>query len=301
MKPSFVRFMVVLVVMSGLQVMAQTPNTTEQQKGITGIETFQGTLNTADKVFKLDSNIGYDFNQHFGMFAGIPVYFSNASATTSSTGIGTTSTNAGTNSGIGNLYLGLALRAPNPALNYASTITAGAPTGSRKVGLSTGRANVEWSNHFDHSFDKFTPFLDAGLGNGVFDTARVTHPFTSLGATGQFEEGAEYEMVHHFAVGGSGYHDVPFGNQKVYSKLLKQGQIKSGGPRAHSGVFENSAFASGNGLTRENGVNTWVAFEPNPFWRAQVGYSRSVTFALNSFEFNLGLNVGKMLRSNKGQ
>ena len=285
------------VVITALPLTAQTPSGASFDKGFTEIESIQGTLNSSDKVIKLDSTVGYDFNKHFGVYGGLPVYFASLSSTTTGT-TGTTTTSK-TNAGVGNIYLGMAFRAPNPALNYGSTITAGAPTGSTKKGLSSGRGTIDWSNHFDRSFARFTPFLDAGLGNTVPDSIRVTRAFTSLGAVGHFEEGAELELVRHFAIGGSGYEITPFGNQKVYSKLVQKGQ--TGGTSSKHGVFQNSFFASGNDLTRENGVSTWLAFEPSKVVRAELGYSRSVTFAQNSFSFNLGVNVGKLLRSPRSQ
>src|SRR5215472_14555490 len=284
------------VVITALPLTAQTPSGASFDKGFTEIESIQGTLNSSDKVIKLDSTVGYDFNKHFGVYGGLPVYFASLSSTTTGT-TGTTTTSK-TNAGVGNFYLGMAFRAPNPALNYGSTITAGAPTGSTKKGLSSGRGTIDWSNHFDRSFARFTPFLDAGLGNTVPDSIRVTRAFTSLGAVGHFEEGAELELVRHFAVGGSGYEITPFGNQKVFSKLVQQGQTGTTSGKS-KGVFQTTFSASGNDLTRENGVSTWVAFEPNQMVRAQLGYTRSVTFAYNSFTFNLGLNLGKMVRKNE--
>ena len=291
----FVFFLVAVAMSSPLGAQTQASTT---DGGFTEIETFQGTVNSSDKLMKIDSTAGYDFNKHFGVFSGLPIYFSSVSGGTTS---GTSASTSGNSSaGIGNFYLGIALRAPNPRLNYGSTITAGVPTGSTKKGLSSGRGTVDWANHFDHSFSSFTPFLDAGLANTVPDSIRVVRPFTSLGAVGHFEEGAEYELVHHFAVGGSGYEITPFGNQKVFSKLLQRGQTRTTTGKSH-GVFENSFESSGNGLTRENGVSAWLAFQPSQIWRAELGYTRSATFATNSFAFNLGLNVGRMLRTSKTQ
>src|SRR5215472_3124906 len=106
---------------------AQKTESQDETKGFTEVETFQGTVNSDASVLKLDSTVGYDFNKHFGLFAGVPVYFAHLSST--STAVGTTS--YGTRSGLGNVYLGLGFRASNPTLDYASAITAGAPTGSR--------------------------------------------------------------------------------------------------------------------------------------------------------------------------
>lgn len=291
-------FMLAGLVFAGLLAGAQTASAPDDGKGFTEIESFQGELSSQEKLVKLDSTVGYDFNKHFGVFTGLPIYFTSVSSSTTTTG--TTTSSSGSNAGLGNFYLGLAFRAPNPALNYGSTITAGVPTGKVSKGFSSGRGTLDWSNHFDRSFGRLTPYLDAGLANTVPDSVRVIRPFTSLGAVGHFEEGAEFELVHHFAVGGSGYEITPFGNQKIFSKLVSPGQTRATTGKSH-GVFQNTFSASGSGLTREDGVSTWVAFEPSPVVRAELGFTRSTTFDINSFTFNLGLNVGKMLRSRKIQ
>jgi hypothetical protein len=255
------------------------PDSEDFQKGFTEFETFQGEANSDSSVLKLDSTVGYDFNKNFGVFAGVPVYFSHVASTT---GTGTTTISSG-GTGMGNVYLGFALRAPNPTLDYSSTVTAAAPTGDTKKGLSTGRASIDWDNRFEHSFDRLTPFFDGGLANTVPDSVFLTRRFTSLGAITHLEEGADFDLVRHFSVGGSAYQIVPFGNQKIFSRLARRGQSP----------------ASGSGLTRENGFSTWVGFEPTPFWRAEIGYTRSTTFGLNSLAFNLRVNFGKLLRPRK--
>lgn len=271
-------------------------NPDDTPQGITEVESFQGTTNSNERVLKLDSTLGWDFNRHFGVFAGVPVYFAHLSSTTTTTG--TTTTSAPSVNGIGNAYLGFALRAPNPTLDYASALTVGAPTGDTKKGLSTGRATFDWDNRFEHSFDRFTPFFDGGLSNTVPDSRLLTRSFTSLGMVTHLEEGAGLELVRHFTVSGSAYEIVPFGNQKVFSRVVGAGQAAKGSGKSGR-VFETAAETSGSGLTRENGFNASVAFEPTPVWTLEVGYTRSVTFALNSFAFDLRMNVGKLLRSRK--
>jgi hypothetical protein len=77
----------------------------DSEKGITWFESFQGTINSDSRIYKIDSNLGWDFNKHFGVFVGLPVYFANVPSST--TVNGTTTTNVSfTNSGIGNAYLG---------------------------------------------------------------------------------------------------------------------------------------------------------------------------------------------------
>src|SRR5262249_54360096 len=110
----------------------------------------------------------------------------------------------------------------------------------------------------------------------------------SLGAISHLEEGAEYKLAKHFYAGGSGYQIVPLGRQKGFSKVSGKGKGKN--------PFDTSTGSTGDELTRENGFNTWVGLEPSSVVRLELGYTRSMTFDLNSFAFNLRMNVGKMLR-----
>ncbi len=278
--------------------MGQKPSApaADTPQGFTEVESFQGAVNSGERVLKLDSMVGWDFNSHFGVFGGLPVYLAHLSSSTTTTGTTTTTTPGSSINGIGNLYLGFAFRAPNPTVNYASALTLGAPTGDTKKGLSSGRATFDWDNRFEHAFDRFTPFFDGGLSNTVPDTTLLTRPFTSLGVVTHLEEGGGYELVRHFAVNASAYEIVPFGNQKVFSRLVAAGQAAKGSGK-NGRVFETAAETSGSGLTRENGFTASVGFEPTPVWSLELGYTRSVTFALNSFAFNLRINVGKLFRS----
>jgi hypothetical protein len=268
----------------------------DPQKGFTEYETFQGTVNSDNRVFKIDSTVGWDFNKHFGVFGGVPYYFASVPSSTTTTGTTTTTTASSSNHGIGNAYVGMSFRAPNPKLDYAGALTVSAPTGSTTNGFSTGRAGVDFTNRFAHSFSKFTPFFEGGLANSVPDTQFSTKPFTSLGAVSHLEEGADYEIVKHTYLGFSGYQILPFGNQKVFSKLVDKGGQGSGSGK---NGFDNNAQTTGTDITRENGFNAWVGFEPNQYWRAEIGFTRSATFDFNSFAFNLRFNVGRMMRAKK--
>ena len=291
------KFALMMILFASLMASAQYQPAVEPTKGFTGFEAFQGSLNSDSKMFKLDSNVGYDFNKHFGVFAGMPFYFANMqTVTTQVNGNATTTMQDVTNNGLGNAYFGLAMRAPSKTLEYSSELIFAAPTGSTANGFSSGRANADWSNRFEHSFDRLTPFVDAGLSNAVPDSQLFTRPFTSLGWLTHWEEGGEFELVKHFAVGGSGYEIVPFGNQKVFSKIVSKGQNGKGKGK---NSFDLNAETSGTGLTRENGFNGWIAFDPTPLWRVELGFTRSATFDLNSFAFNVRMNLGKLARSRR--
>jgi hypothetical protein len=51
-------------------------------KGFNEYENFRGMVNSFGSLLKLDSTLGYDFNQHVGVFAGVPLYFASDSSGT---------------------------------------------------------------------------------------------------------------------------------------------------------------------------------------------------------------------------
>ncbi len=289
-------YLVIALLAANVSLLAQgqtqpSPNNREQvdsEKGITWFETIQGTINSDSRIYKIDSNVGWDFNKRFGVFAGVPVYFTNVPRNTTTNAPPPTTNASNTNSGIGNAYLGFIFKVPSSKLYYATEVTGYAPTGSISKGFGTGRVGVDWTNRFEHTFHRLTPFFEGGLSNTVPDSAFLARPFTSLGAISHLEEGAEYQLAKHFYAGGSGYHIVPFGGQRVFSRINGEGEGENS--------FDTSTVSTGNDLTRENGYSTWVGLEPSSIVRFEVGYTRSMTFDLSSFAFNLRVNPGRLLR-----
>src|SRR5579864_1609963 len=208
--------------------------------GFTSYVEFDGTSNAEGQVYRLNSSVGYSFTQHFGMDVGVPVYFVRPSSSIS----GTTGSTSG--NGVGNPYLDLRLKFLNPAVNFGSVLTGYAPVGDSKLGLSTGRATFDWTNHFDHSFNNFTPFLEGGLSNTVADTQLFLRPFTSLGMNGHFQAGASYQLGKYFNVGASGYDIQPFGQQTIFSKVATGSAVRGPGAASSHGVFQNNQQVTGN-------------------------------------------------------
>src|SRR5262249_40257266 len=188
---SFLRFalMATLAASSVAQKPASNTEATDDTKGFTEAETFQGTVNSQSDVMKLDSNLGYNFNKHFGIFGGVPVYFAHVSSITTTIGTTTTTTPARTETGLGNVYMGLLFQAPNPKLESGGPIPAGAPTGGKPHGPTPRPARNRWDHRFEHSFPHFPPFFEGGLANTVPDSRFFTRTFTSLGAVSHLEEG----------------------------------------------------------------------------------------------------------------
>ena len=253
--------------------------------GFTSYVEFDGTSNAEGQVYRLNSSVGYNFTEHFGVDVGVPVYLLRPSGSTT----GTTSTTS--SNGLGNPYLDLRLKFLNPTVNFGSVLTGYAPAGDSKLGLSTGRATFDWTNHFDHSFNNLTPFLEAGLSNTVVDTQLFLRPFTSLGMNSHFQGGASYQLGKYFNAGASGYDIQPFGQQTIFSKVANgQGAGSSRGK-----PFQNSQQVTGNSdLAYDNGFSAWIGASPSPYLDLQLGYTRSIQYDLNSVSFGIGVNVGRL-------
>src|SRR5919204_977927 len=105
------------------------PPSDAQNKGFTSYVQFQGSSNSLGQIMDLDTRVGYNFSQHFGVDGGVPIYFVR----------GTTSTGDYSTNGLGNLYGDLRVTYKNPIVNYSTVLTGYAPTADTKHGLSTGR------------------------------------------------------------------------------------------------------------------------------------------------------------------
>jgi hypothetical protein len=258
-------------------------------KGFTSYAEFGGTANAAGQVYRLESSIGYNFSQHFGVDLGVPIYFVRPSATTGNT----TSVNE-----LGNPWLGLHLKFNNPVANFGSALTGFAPTADSKRGLSTGRATFDWTNHVDHTFTRLTPFGEVGVGNTVIDSPLFMRPYTTLGFNTHFQVGANYDLWKIFSVGGSGYDILPAGQQTVFSRVAPA----SARAISHGRAFLQNQQTTGSAdIAKDNGFSAWVDANPSANLDFELGYTRSVYYDLNSVSFTVGVDVGHLARSRARQ
>jgi hypothetical protein len=262
------------------------------EKGATFYEGFYGSSSTLGQVYKLDSTVGYNFNRWFGIDGGLPVYLINPSSSTSAAGY-----QSGT--GIGNAYLDLNFTFNNPLLDYDMTIEGTAPTGDKRLGLTTGRFTYDWNNHFERSFFSLTPFANLGLADTVSDTPLFTRPFTTFGDVAHFEGGLKAGILPFVSVGASVYDIVPYGTQKVFSRFNpRSGTAFVTGRPGNPHFFQNAQETVGPaGLARDNGVSLWADVGLGRFIQAQAGYTRSVPYALNIFSFGIGFDIGRFINA----
>lgn len=265
----------------------------DDSHGFSFYERFQGSVNSLGAVNELDSSVGYNFNSHLSIDGGLPVYFIRpSSSSTATTGISSSN-------GIGNVYGQVRLTLANPLVNFASTATGTAPTGNKANGFSTGHATYDWTNSFDRTFSRITPFGDIGIANSVADTMFFVRPYTTYGFVTHVEGGLRYRLARAVGVGGSLYAILPTGQQTVISRLVKgqQAGVPSGGSGSGHGVFQNNNTTTGTaGIAQDRGLSAWVQVQPAPTLNLYAGYTHSTTFSLDTVFFGVGFNLGKAFR-----
>ncbi|HLW81438.1 MAG TPA: hypothetical protein VKS20_05300 [Candidatus Acidoferrales bacterium] len=254
-------------------------------------EEFDGSTNEDGQVMELDSTVGYVFSRHFGVDAGIPIFFVRGSSTNP---LGAT-TNTSQN-GLGDAYLQLRLAFANPLLNYKTALTGTAPTGSKSDGFSTGHATYDWTNHFDHAFGRWVPFADAGIGNSIPENFVFQRSFSTFGRDAHFQAGTGFRITDWLGLSASAYDITTWGTQTIFSRIVSAGgsPVGRGG---HGRVFElANQTTGGSSLASDHGFSAGVDLSPGSLLDFSAGYSHSVRYQLNTVSFGVGVNVSGILR-----
>jgi hypothetical protein len=285
----------IFAVISGALANAQVKSeaSANYETGFTSYVEFGGSANSLGQVYQLEPSVGYSFTPHFGLDFGIPVYFVNTSSSSGST----------SSSGVGNPSLDLRWKYPHPSINYAAVVTGSAPLGDKTLGLSTGHATFDWTNHVDHVFNLVVPFVEAGFSNTTSDSRLFVRPYTTFGLNAHFRGGIEVDVWKFISVGAAGY-DIAPGNQTVFSRIVG-GPSNPVGPATGPGSGHGTGFNAGHQTTgtssiaADDGFSTWLDASLNKYTDAEIAYTRSLQFNLNSISFSIGFNVGRLLRGSK--
>jgi hypothetical protein len=282
------RFFLLILIVAGARAAAAQGSIAATGKAIGGLdwyEAFEGSTDSSGQVMALTSSATYHFGGRFSVGAGIPFYFARSTSTTGTT----------TSDGIGDFFVTLGAAWKGSALNYGTSLTGSAPTGDSAKGFSTGHATFDWNNRLEHNFSILTPFIDAGVGNSISDSLFFHRPYVSFGHLAHFEGGTDVDLSHSFSLTLSAYDIVPWGTQTIFSRAVPKGATGAGGQ--HGRVFETNPQTSGGALIdQDNGFTAGLNFNPKSYLDFDVGYTRSVKFALNAFSWGIGVNLSKLLR-----
>ena len=255
---------------------------------------FEGSTNSDGSVFDLGTGAGYNFSHHFGVSLGVPYYFVGTPSS-----IKSKNTQAVSGNGLGDFGADLKWLYPEKSATYASTVHLAAPTGDKKKGFSVGHATWNWTNHLEHAFDNFTPFIDAGVGNSILDSRHFQRPFMSFGYNAQFEAGTEIDAGP-ISLSGSVYDVAPWGPQAIISRVFRCTSANkcsgTGTSTNRKGYLQSSVTSGGASLARDDGFNAGAEFKPARALDVEVDYSRSIPLRLNTFSFGIGVDLGSLLR-----
>ena len=290
----------ILVPRIAAQEPAAQPTTRPSGSGWLWVEQFSGSAtNGAGQVMSLNSMTGYNFTSHFGVVAGLPVYFIHDSSST---------TGAVSSNGIGDVYAGLRFSLANPIVNYRTTLVGTAPTGDTAKGLSTGHATFDWTNHFDRRFGRWIPFANLGLANSVPDTLFYQRQFTSYGYIAHFQAGTSFRIMRPLSAVVSAYDIQPWGTQTVISRIVVENVPGQSllpvpplpgplGSLTGAPVFEQSHLVTGTAsLTSDDGVSAGLDANFARFFDIWAGYSHSFPLNLDTVSFGIGVNMMGVLR-----
>jgi hypothetical protein len=256
-------------------------------------ESFAGDSNADGQIMALTSSATYYFTDHFSARAGIPIYFDRAPSSTSSST--TTASGSTFSSGIGDIFLTLGAAWKPPLVNFATALTGTAPTGQTSKGLSTGHFTFDWSNRFDRSFGRVTPFFDVGLANSVTDTPYFLRPFATLGPLAHFEAGAGLRVAHGVDLTFAAYDIAPWGTQTLISRVVTTSTAGRTTVRAGR-QFESVHQTSGtSALTQDDGFSAGLIVSPKSYLDLNLGYTRSAQYSLDTISFGIGINVTALL------
>lgn len=269
-----------------------------QERGFYFYPRLDATRNELGWIARLDAAAGYNFNRHFALEAGLPGYIVRPSGASAG---GPTLPRA---TGAGNLHVTARLTISTSLLSYLGALTVTAPTGDKDKGLSTGKVTWDWNNHFERSFGTVTPFGALGVANTVSDTPFFVRPFISQGRVTRLEGGARWSLARRLSAGALLYTIQPSGQQTVISRVMpaniaaKPGLLP--GRRRGRGVFEFAPTTVGPAeIVRDRGGSLWVSMGPFGLLDFQVGYSRSITYALDTVFFGAGVNVGSLIQQRR--
>jgi hypothetical protein len=249
-------------------------------------------------------SLGYNLTPHLGFSAGIPLI------TTRSPFSPVTTTNWLWTTLMGEPWLDAHYTNTGHGVDYLSVLTVTFPPTNETRTFTTGRFNVDWFNHLEHNYGKFTPFLNLEASNGTINFYYLPRPFKealpyqTLGFMGQAEAGGSYQIFGKYNLGVSGYALVPAGPQKVYSRLVPPGSSISN--TVVKNRYFNSAFLTmgPHFISEDYGVSAWVEAPSmkyvSRFLGWQVAYTYSAYHHLNILTVMINFNGTALFRKVTG-
>jgi len=170
-------------------------------------------------------------------------------------------------------------------------------TGDKKKGFSIGHATWNQTNHIEHAFGDFSPFVDAGSATPSWTRDIFTGPLPRTGTTRNLT--AVLNTIRANSVFLSRPTTSPWGNQTEISRAFRCGSARSAAEAAASTNRKGYTSAASRrfcGLTRDNGYNAGIDYKPVGYLDLEFDFSRSIPLQLNSYSFGIGVDLSWLLR-----
>lgn len=279
------------------------PPPTLQSEGFVAYEEIQVNSTPMGLVSSEDTDLGFNFNDHFGGDIGLPIFYTRSplSLVTNSDWKRTTL--------FGDPYIDFHYSLERKGIKATSVLTGTLPLSSSVRVYSTGRAGVDWFNHIEpeNGIDKVIPFLNFGVSNGTANRYYMPRPYSvnrlyqTFGVMGDGEAGASYEIRPGYKIGASAYGLLPEGTQKVFSRLVTPGSSVVGDGSHHRffySAFETIGPAS---IARDNGYSAWIDITSAPNVELMVGYTRSIHYHYDALNVVLKFDGTVLFRKITGR
>jgi hypothetical protein len=302
----------------------------QPQPKATGLRAFlqlQGNSTSLGFVGGGDVDLGYNLTTHLGGDVGMPFYFVRdpfSLVTTKDWRYWTLWAPP---------YLDVRYTTNRLGLDITSVLTGTVPiTNTRRV-FTHGRFGVDWFNHLERSVKGITPFVNLGAANGSVERYFMPRPYSmdrpyeTLGVISDFEGGASFKFMRDYRLGASAWALVPAGPQRVYSKFVSPDSLLAGDGQHYryfdsqfetsqpaqapgvvalisSGTFGGCTLASTvltckgglSSIARDNGYSAWLEVTRVRNVTIQIGYTRSIHYALDSVTLMLNFNATSLVR-----
>ena len=268
--------------------------------------------NCSGTFFTLAPEVGID-SRRFTFVGGVP-YFRNSGSDSSS-------------SGIGDAYVSALVRGRAARMDLGANLVVGFPTGDEEKGLGAGKVTVDASGLLQKRFERFRPFVKAGVANYVFNNVGYQRPYISTGNAVHVSGGLDFRAHDRVVLGAGGFAVHPWGSQNVRPRMSLQGWDagSSGGmsgspgsgmpggsgpgggtPQGRLSPMMNMLFLSASRQTmvpaedlQDRGAVAWASFKLRPGIMLNFSVARSIPFELATVEFGLGFDFARLFLSGK--
>lgn len=255
-----------------------------------------GKYSNLGGVYNAGIGVGYNITEHIGGDIGVSLYTIQSPFSVVNNKSWTWTTLAG------DPFVDLRYTTKWHGVDAISVLTGTIPLSSPDRVFTTGRFGVDWYNHFSKSFAGFRPFVNFGGANETMDRYiiprpyNIARPYQIFGANANGEAGASFTVLKHYSVGASAYGMVPFGRQKVFSRLVTPNSSISG-DADHYRYWNNAFETIGDSeLGRDNGYSGWVDVSRIKNLTVQAGYTYSVHYRWGSAYLMLRFDGTSLIR-----